>query len=229
MGGGKGGGADVARQEKGYQSGFSQYRPGADVMQVLGGRTDTNLAQGFLAGWQDAASQSAPAPKIEMPDFSGVFEAPQQPQVDYAAQLAAQEEARRIAEGTAARDKLFSSYMDAAGTATDYVNSEINREMSNAKLLGIDYAIDDEMKGQRISDYFATIWGEGEQSQLEGYIRDFGNPTGFTGFSITRGDGSKYAKRPGSETQESVSGGIKPTLATEEEEVLGGPATVLGG
>jgi hypothetical protein len=169
---------------------------------------------------------------FEMPDFSGMFEAmqaPQQPQVDYAAQLAAQEEARRIAEGTAARDKLFSSYMDAAGTATDYVNSEINREMANAKLLGIDYAIDDEMKSQRISDYFATIWGEGEQAQLEGYMKDFGNPEGFTGFQITRGDGSKYAKQPGSETQEAVSGGIKPTLATEEEEVLGGPATVLGG
>lgn len=234
MGGGKGGGTNVGRQEEGYKSGYAAYNPGEDVYAKLqaGGGTHTNLAQGYMAGWQDAAGKAAKAaPAFEMPDFGKMFASmasQQQPQVDYAAQLAAQEEARRVAEGTAARDRLFSSYMDAAGSATDYVNSEVNREMSNAKLLGIDYNITDEMKGQRISDYFATVWGEGEQAQLEGYMKDFGNPQGFTGFTVTRGDASKYASQPATETQESVAGGIKPALATEEEEVLGGAPTVLG-
>jgi len=145
------------------------------------------------------------------------------------ATLAQQEADRRRIEGENRRDSLYSAYMDAAGAATDYVNSEIAREMSNAALIGVDYSLDDEMKSQRINDYFATIWGEGEQSSLEALMGEFGNPKGFGGFSITRGDGTKYAGTEGGEESKAVSGGMRPTLATDEEEAgLGGAANILG-
>lgn len=192
--------------------------------------------QSWMAG--GSAAKQAHEPAFHFPEFGG-FHMPHSPSgPSYEDQLAQQQammdksqaDAARI-QGENQRDQLYSAYMDAAGSATDFINSEIEREQSNARLLGIDYSIDDEMKSQRISDYFASVWGEGEQSQLEAMMGKWGNPQGFSGFTITRGDASKYAGKEGSEKEVGTSVGQKPkpTLATDEEEdTLGGNVTILG-
>ena len=149
---------------------------------------------------------------------------------DYGAELEAQRERDRITAGENKRDAFYSDYLTAAGSATDFINTEISEEQSNANLLGIDYGITDEQKGLRINDYFASIWGEGEQSTLEGLIGEFGNPSGFAGYSVTRGDGSKIKGKEGSETSEGTSTGLRPGIAgaPDDEEVLGAGASILG-
>lgn len=151
-------------------------------------------------------------------------------QANIEAQRQAEEERRRI-EGENRRDSLYSNYLDAAGSATDYVNTEISRELANAQLLGIDYDITDEAKSTRINDYFATIWGEGQQSQLEALMGEWGNPKGFEGFTIVRGDESTYAPVEGEEKKVGESKGMKGrpgSVLDEEEQVLGGQSAILG-
>ena len=162
-------------------------------------------------------------PKFHAPDYEAI----------YAQQAAAAAEAQRAAEraaGIQERDSLYSQYLNAAGEATDFINNEINREMSNARLLGIDYQINDEMKSQRISNYFASVWGEGDQSQLENLFSQWGKPKGFKGFTLERGNASAYTG--GQETPEqsvSATGTKKPkTLASSPEEETLSKASLLG-
>lgn len=156
---------------------------------------------------------------------------PEQAKKDYSDALQQQAESQARSQGLRDRDTLYSGYLDAADTSTNYVNAQIADEQSNARLLGIDYAITDEQKSQRISDYFASVWGAGEQSQLEGLISQWGAPQGFSGFALKRGDGSKYAGAKEGKTETvSTSQGQKPILLEDEEDdVLGGKGkTILG-
>ena len=79
------------------------------------------------------------------------------------------------------RNTLFSGYVTAADTAADYINNQINEERANAALLGIDYQLTDELKQQRINKYFNTLWGAGDELELDNLIKEYGNPTGFDG------------------------------------------------
>ena len=79
------------------------------------------------------------------------------------------------------RNTLFSGYMTAAESAVDYINNQINEERANAALLGVDYQLTDEMKQQRINKYFDTLWGAGDELELDTLIKEYGNPTGFDG------------------------------------------------
>lgn len=79
------------------------------------------------------------------------------------------------------RNTLFSGYMTAAETAVDYINNQINEERANAALLGVDYQLTDELKQQRINKYFDTLWGAGDELELDNLIKEYGNPTGFDG------------------------------------------------
>lgn len=79
------------------------------------------------------------------------------------------------------RNTLFSGYMTAAESAVDYINNQINEERSNAALLGIDYQLTDELKQQRVNKYFDSLWGAGDELELDNLIKDYGNPTGFDG------------------------------------------------
>ena len=217
------------------QSGTKWSGPGG-VHEMSGGGGE-DLLSAWMAG-QSAAQPEPHYPSFEFPEFhTPAAHTPEDSGPTYEEQLAEQERLQKEAEerqariaGENDRDSLYSAYMDAAGSATDYINSEIDREMSNAALLGIDYVMDDTMKSQRISDYFATVWGEGEQAQLEALIGKWGNPQGFSGFTVTRGDASKYAGKEGEETEVGQSRGQKPkpTLVTDEEDTLGGQATLLG-
>lgn len=124
------------------------------------------------------------------------------------------------------RDSLFKEYMDSASSATTYITNEINKERANAQLLGIDYSITDEQKSARINDYFATMWGEGAQGQLDTLITKYGNPEGFDGtWLVKRGDGStgQGAGTPEDTTlatsQTAGGGGTStPTLVSEDED-----------
>ena len=149
-----------------------------------------------------------------------------QQQAQYEQQLADQ---ARI-QGESDRDRMYADYLSAADSAIGFVTGEIDQERSNAALLGIDYNITEEARTQRISDYFASIWGEGQQTQLEALMGEWGNPTGFAGFSVVRGDPSGYAAEgEGQEETIATSTGIRPgTLVTEEEDTLGGSRTALG-
>ena len=148
---------------------------------------------------------------------------------DYGAELEAQREKDRITAGKNKRDAFYADYLTAAGSATDFINTQITEEQSNTNLLGIDYGITDEQKTTRINDYFASIWGEGEQSTLDGLMGEFGKPKGFSGYTVTRGDGSKVAGT-GSETSEGTSGGLRPAIAggPDEEDPLGAGSSILG-
>jgi len=154
-----------------------------------------------------------------------------QAQAQAAAEAQEQQEALLRERGESDRDQLYSGYMDAANSATDNVNSEIADESSNARLLGVEYDITDDQKQQRIGDYFATLWGEGQQSQLEGLMDKWGKPKGFEGFSVARGDGSKYeGKKKGEKKSVSQSKGVKPKIILDEEDdadMLGG-SSILG-
>ncbi len=152
---------------------------------------------------------------------------------------------RQRQQDEANRDRLYADYMDAASTATDYINSQIAQERANAALLGVDYQIDDAQKQKRISDYFSTLWGEGQQSQLESLMDKVGAPQGFEGFLITRGDGSTSSSTGSatghSSNKQTWSTGLKPkkpasaaaalakSLLPGQDETLGAAATVLGG
>ncbi len=192
------------RQNQGYQMAMSGQDPA-----FLKGRTDTNLAQGFWAG-HSALQQQKAQEQAMMNMFAGMFEGAgaggtssgpsyadqmAQQQAEYEQRLAEQ----RRAEGIAKRDSMYGNYLTAAGSATDYVNSQIDKERSNAALLGIDYNLDDAKKAERISNYFATVWGEGDQTQLEQAMSEWGNPSGFTDWTITRGDASAHQSADGGE------------------------------
>jgi len=182
---------------------------------------ETAAMMGYQAG---QAAKPVEMPSFEMPSID--TSAYDKQMEDYEA---AQAEAERNA-GIAERDAMYSGYLDAANTAADYVTSEIASEQANARLLGIDYQMNDELKNQRVSDYFASVWGEGDQTQLEGLFDKWGTPTGFNGFQVARGDASKYATQEGTEEQVAISQGQKPILAAgDEEEVLGATNNVLGG
>ena len=171
-----------------------------------------------------------PLPKpFEFPSF---HMPQQQSSEDYGAQLEAQRQADLRTSGENDRDTLYSDYMSAAGSATDYINTQVDQERANAALLGIEYNLDDEGKGTRISDYFASIWGEGDQSRLEGLMKKWGNPSGFDGFNIVRGDGSKVKGTDQVEAGKGTTYGQRPSLIGEEEvseEDLLGSTSILGG
>lgn len=128
------------------------------------------------------------------------------------------------AQGLSSRDELYAQYLNYADTALEYVNTLISQEAANAAVLGIDYNVTQAEKDTRVSNYFASIWGAGDQSRLEGLITDWGAPEGFTGFTVTRGDASAVSRNtPGSTTVLSKSARMP---LTDEEEAPAG--TLLG-
>jgi len=223
-GGGKGGGGpsiDPKLAQQAYDNAYKNSSSGGQWAYSGAPDYEQYARQVFSAGTQDYQL------KKQLKQMSQSFALPEIPQPEgpsYEEQLAEQQ---RI-QGTQNRDTLFSKYMDAASAATDYVNGEIKREQANAKLLGIDYNISDEQKKTRINNYFATLWGEGQQSQLEALMNKWGNPEGFTGFDIVRGDASAYKKaKEGKETTVGKTKGIKPVLLSDEDTL--GTKSILGG
>ena len=226
MGSGKGGGAPTPPAIT-YPAGFNVEEPreGEGVINQADfgsfGQFSDSLHQ---FRYQDWLKSQQP----EMPDFGSFFEGFGSSE-DYAAQLAQQQADQERIIGENDRDSLFSDYMSAADSATSYINNQITQQQANADLLGIQYNVDDEQKGTMISDYFASIWGAGDQSRLEGLMGKWGNPKGFSEFAITRGDASSFGGPEGAEKTVETSKGVRPTLATDVEEDTLDQTSILGG
>ena len=136
----------------------------------------------WIQGYNDYNKQQETQSSTEelisgMSEMFAPMEFPEIPEIDYDAIIKEQQDASNISR----RNTLFSGYMTAAESAVDYINQQIMEERSNAALLGIDYQLTDEMKQQRINKYFDTLWGAGEELELDNLIKKYGNPTGFDG------------------------------------------------
>ena len=130
------------------------------------------------------------------------------------------------------RDSMLADRANAESASVDYVNSQIDRERSNASLFGIKYEVSDEQKTARISDYFSGIWEPKNDASLEALFSDIGKPQGFEDFAVKRGEGTyqdpykKKAKQKVVSKSRGTAPGRNPTLIGTE---LGGSETVLGG
>jgi hypothetical protein len=171
----------------------------------------------------DMMAQMMQANRFEMP----TYEAPAAVAEEGPTYEERQAEAERT-QGIADRDKLYSDYLDAVDKATQYVNTQIEQERSNAQLIGADYTLTDEEKQKRIGDYFASIWGAGQQQQLEDLFNKWGNPEGFSDWLIVRGDASNVPTQDTNTNATSPVAESKPlqpltddSLLEEEEGILG--------
>lgn len=160
------------------------YAGQAAAQQGLPPQTNTNHPEYsyWIQGYNDYINSQNTRSSTEelrsgMPEMFAPMEFPEIPEVDYDAIIKKQQDTANISR----RDTLFSGYMTAAESAVDYINQQIMEERSNAALLGIDYQLTDEMKQERINKYFDTLWGAGEELELDTLIKDYGNPTGFDG------------------------------------------------
>lgn len=133
-----------------------------------------------------------------------------------AASAAELKAARKAAERQALvdqRDQLLSDRLDAEDSAVSYVNENISKNTANARLFGIDYSPTQEQKDAQISNYFASIWGAGEESQLNSLFDRVGKPDNFSGHIYERGDASAVTSTDNKDTTNrvvSTSKGAKP-------------------
>lgn len=104
------------------------------------------------------------------------------------AELEAAQKAAYQKSQQSTRDSLFSERQQAESAAVDYVNQQIANEKSNADLFGMKYNLTDADKASRISDYFGSIWNEGNETKLTALMTEVGKPTGFTDFTLKRGN-----------------------------------------
>ena len=191
---------------------------------------------GGKSGGEEVAFQPNNEPEFDFASMMagmGEMSAPTGPSAEEInAQAEERAEEDRLTKGLNDRDTMYSDYLDAGSAATDYINNVINDERANADLLGIEYNVDDASKQGRIDNYFASIWGEGAQSELEAAFTEFGNPEGFESFQFTRGEAGEADAGP-TDTEKTASTGYTPasesgTLVTslleEEDEV-----SILGG
>jgi hypothetical protein len=104
-----------------------------------------------------------------------------------AAELAERRKEEYRQSRVSSRDAMISDRLSAEDAAVNYVNNQIDKERSNASLFGIDYKIDQSSKDKRISDYFSSVWGEGDESNLNSLFEEVGTPEGFGDFKLKRG------------------------------------------
>lgn len=206
---GKGGGSGtdlyMVAGENAYNTALSggEWNPGWDTYK--GGRYVNALKQGWDMGMEEKNATDMFMSMFEGGGGGGVAPAPVMP-----------EPPDPSIQGLNDRDEAYTEYLDYASRATDYVNQQINDEQSNAALMGVDYEMTDERKSARINEYFSTIWGEGNQTKLEGLFEEWGDPEGFEGFLVNRGNAGTSEPEPTGSTTKPVPPGGKTTLATED-------------
>jgi hypothetical protein len=246
-GGGKGGGGVNEAQAKEAYTNFGNYAQQSRSSNIndWGGYSgwasaNPSLAPYAQAGW-DAAMQQRRMQEM-MQGFTErmgeMFAAPEMPAGPTPEELEQQRLEREREEGTASRDTLYGDYLDAANTATDYIDRLIEKERSNAQLLGIDYNVTPEQRSQRINDYFASIWDESKDTELKSLFEKWGNPEGFTDWTVTRGEAATQDAENKEQATPVTPGGLKPTagapttaapgLLDEEDQPLGA-TSILGG
>lgn len=109
------------------------------------------------------------------------------------------------------RDTLYSDRVAAEQTATDYVNSQIRQEQSNAAVFGMDYKLSDEDKAKRISEYFSGIWNKADDAKLNNLFTEVGKPDNFVDFTVNISESNTATPPPTSNTNVvTTSKGTKP-------------------
>ena len=239
MGGSGGGSARADAQQRSYNEGYSAFQSGQPVT-----ATDTNhpLYSYYQYGYSAAQAEARAAQQRQQSEQSmqAMMAMMARAQQEQAAQFqqqmrqaevdrAAKEEAARREAGIKRRDTLFSERLTNASLATDYITQQLNEEASTARLMGVDFNVTDEQKAGRISDYFATLWGEGSERELESLIKEWGAPEGFSGtWDIVRGNAKNFTDQTKPDTSTTIATGKGvPRLATlatlddEEEALLG--------
>jgi len=239
MGGSGGGSARADAQQRSYNEGYSAFQSGQPVT-----ATDTNhpLYSYYQYGYSAAQAEARAAQQRQQSEQSmqAMMAMMARAQQEQAAQFqqqmrqaeidrAAREEAARREAGIKRRDQLFSERLTNASLATDYITQQLNEEASTARLMGVDFNVTDEQKAGRISDYFATLWGEGSERELESLIKEWGAPEGFSGtWDIVRGNAKNFTDQTKPDTSTTIATGKGvPRLATlatlddEEEALLG--------
>lgn len=227
MGGGKGGGTDynmVAGQQ-----GYEQYGSGAPRVQA-----GEEYYDPYMQGWDMAAGEAADAKRMNdifasmmrgNAESASAFASAQSSQAAAAAQAA---EEARLGGLRSKRDSMIGGYFDAANQATSFVTDKIAGEKANAALMSVDYNMSDDIKGERISNYFSTLWSEGNQAELEGSFSEVG--AGDFEQTLWRGEGTESGPA-GSVGEQKAGGGItaKPTktLIDDEDNQLGA-SSILG-
>ena len=110
--------------------------------------------------------------------------------------LAKQKQEAYLSNQRATRDTLYSDRVSAEQTATDYVNSQIRQEQSNAAVYGLEYQLSDEDKSKRISEYFSGIWNKADDDKLNSLFTEVGKPSSFTDFTVNISDSAAATATP---------------------------------
>ena len=236
-------------QQRSYDAGYGAFKSGQPDPSTARIKTNDPFFDYYKYGYSAAQSEARAAQQRRQSEqmMHAMMANMAKAQHDQSAQFqqmmqqaeidrAAKEEAARVAAerarreaGIKQRDQLFSERLTNASLATDYITNQLNEEASTARLMGVDFNVTDEQKASRISDYFATLWGEGSERQLESLIKEWGSPEGFSGtWDIVRGNAKNFADqtKPSTSTTIATGKGVPrlatlATMADEEEALLG--------
>ncbi len=230
-GGGKGGGGTDYNMAAGTNA-YNAASRGASLESIIatGPEYTDAMTQGYNK-WADEQAYNM----MMMQMLEGMAGAGEEQQEAYASQLASQQEAQaaaaeeaRIGQLTSSRDNLITGYFNAANAATSYVTEKISGEKANAAVMGVDYSMNDGLKGERIANYFSSIWSEGDQQALDTSFGEIGSG----GFQQSVYRGSGVEEGPKGEVGEEKSGGgitpkaVKNTLIDDSDAL--GTAAILG-
>ena len=236
-------------QQRSYDAGYSAFKSGQPDPSTANIKTNDPFFDYYKYGYSAAQAEARAAQQRQQSEHAmqAMMANMARAQQEQAAQFqqmmrqaeidrAAKEEAARVAAerarreaGIKQRDQLFSERLTNASLATDYITQQLNEEASTARLMGVDFNVTDEQKASRISDYFATLWGEGSERELESLIKEWGSPEGFSGtWDIVRGNAKNFTDQTKPDTSTTIATGKGvPRLATlatmedEEEALLG--------
>ncbi len=229
-------------QQRSYDAGYSAFKSGQPDPSTANIKTNDPFFDYYKYGYSAAQAEARAAQQRQQSEQSmqAMMAMMARAQQEQAAQFqqqmrqaeidrAAREEAARREAGIKRRDQLFSERLTNASLATDYITQQLNEEASTARLMGVDFNVTDEQKASRISDYFATLWGEGSERELESLIKEWGAPEGFSGtWDIVRGNAKNFTDQTKPDTSTTIATGKGvPRLATlatledEEEALLG--------
>ena len=171
-----------------------------------------------------------PMAEFEMPDFGAFLEAMGSNQIDFGSIYAKQAEESANAQGLAQVSALYSAKFDAADKAITEVNQQVADEMAHARLVGLDYSVDEASKQARINDIFANYWSEADEGKLSGLIKQYGNAGYDWDLPVKRGKSKADAakeKTPGDSAGKAIAAKTRGAKLTTEENPLGS-SSVLG-
>lgn len=234
--GGKGGSSGPSRQQQYvYDQFYDQAQSGGGY--GYGGSEELRSAAeaGYAAG---GGSRDSGGGGGGGSSLGTMVEAMNTQQADFEAQQEANRLQQEQAEADAIKrtnegliNQLYTSKFAAANTATESVNQKIAEEMGYARVGGADYAISEAEKAERINNKFADLWSPENESKLSGLEKEWGSVGNKWTSGIVRGvvSDEDIASGEGDSAGGKVeSSRVFGNAPTDEDEMLGGSAQVLG-